>query len=308
MNAQPEGTEGIAPCAPHERVAALELLFCGYSPEDRAAYVQTLVSLAEADPQILAGLLQVRHDERLLGSALVQVQPGRTATVWPPRIAPGVDERHADALLQAMLTICRQHNVRIAQTLLPSDGDSVDAERLQGAGFVHLTDLLYLVSHALQFPDAPPAPQLTFEPYDPQQHARLADLIGRTYEGTLDCPQLEGVRDVDDVLAGYQATGDFDPNRWLFVRRDDRDIGCLLLARHPEQQQWELVYMGLVPEARGHGWGVQVARHAQWLARQAGCRQVVLAVDTANEPALRMYGEAGFVPWERRAVYVRIFD
>ena len=37
----------------------------------------------------------------------------------------------------------------------------------------------------------------------------------------------------------------------------------------------ELMYMGLVPEARGRGgWGVTIVRHAQWLVRQAGCPRV----------------------------------
>ena len=40
----------------------------------------------------------------------------------------------------------------------------------------------------------------------------------------------------------------------------------LLLADHPKARHWELMYMGLVPEVRGRGWGRQIARYAQWLA------------------------------------------
>ena len=27
------------------------------------------------------------------------------------------------------------------------------------------------------------------------------------------------------------------------------------------------MYMGIVPEARGHGWGVDLVRQAQWIAQ-----------------------------------------
>jgi ribosomal protein S18 acetylase RimI-like enzyme len=87
---------------------------------------------------------------------------------------------------------------------------------------------------------------------------------------------------------------------------EGRDVGVLLLADHPRAGHWELMYMGLVPEARGHGWGRHIARHAQWLARCAAVERIVLAVDAANRPALAMYERAGFAEWDRRSVFVRI--
>jgi mycothiol synthase len=63
--------------------------------------------------------------------------------------------------------------------------------------------------------------------------------------------------------------------------------------------------MGVVPEARGRGWGRQIVRHAQTLALRAKVERIVLAVDAANEPAMRMYRSAGFEAWDRRAVFVR---
>jgi ribosomal protein S18 acetylase RimI-like enzyme len=77
------------------------------------------------------------------------------------------------------------------------------------------------------------------------------------------------------------------------------------LADHPQEENWELVYMGLVPSARGNGWGREVVRHAQWLTRQAGRPRLVLAVDAANHPAVAMYTCAGFRAWGRRRVYLK---
>ena len=102
--------------------------------------------------------------------------------------------------------------------------------------------------------------------------------------------------------------GAFAPDQWLIVRHQGRDVGCLLLADHPEPGNRELVYMGLVPAVRGHGWGSHITQHAQWLARQAGRPRLVLAVDAANGPAIRVYESLGFRAWDRKSVYLRVFE
>jgi ribosomal protein S18 acetylase RimI-like enzyme len=146
---------------------------------------------------------------------------------------------------------------------------------------------------------------LEFQAWTAAEHQRLAAIVQATYAATLDCPAMNGVREVQDVLAGYRATGVFDAGRWWIVRHEGRDVGCLILADFPEQDTWELVYMGIVPGVRGRGWGGQMVRRAQWLARRAGRSRVVLAVDAENAPALRIYGAAGFRAFERRSVYVK---
>ncbi len=110
---------------------------------------------------------------------------------------------------------------------------------------------------------------------------------------------------LDHVINGYQATGVFRPENWLFVRSGGQDVGVLLLADHPKGRHWELMYMGLVPEVRGRGWGRQITRYAQWLARGAGVERIVVAVDAANSPAVAVYRDTGFELWDQRAVYVR---
>ena len=191
-----------------------------------------------------------------------------------------------------------------SQAQLPADG-ATDAELLVAAGFRHVSDLLYLVCLADDFPTASPSPELQFEPYSPALHARFAQLVDATYENTLDCPAVNGVRSIDDVLQGYRATGHFDPGRWFIVRHQGEEIGCLILTDYPEHAIWELIYMGLLPAARGRGRGLKIVRHALWLARQAARNRLVLAVDAADGPALRMYAAAGFRSWDQTSVYIR---
>jgi ribosomal protein S18 acetylase RimI-like enzyme len=194
--------------------------------------------------------------------------------------------------------------VEMTQTLVaPADEHVINV--LTHVNFRHLADLLYLTCEASRFAHSPPSTELQFVAYDGTQRARLMRLIERSYESTLDCAALNGVRDVDNVVTGYQATGSYRPENWQLVRAHGEDVGVLLLANHPQAGHWELMYTGLIPEARGRGWGRQVTQYAQWMAYRAGVERIVLAVDSVNEPAIRMYRSAGFEMWDKRGVYVR---
>ena len=135
---------------------------------------------------------------------------------------------------------------------------------------------------------------------------RLISLMDRTYKDTADCPALNGIRETSDVVDGYRAVGRFSPDLWLLVRHADQDIGCLLLTDHPDDHALELVYMGIVPESRGRGFGIEIVRYAQWVTRTHGRQRLLLAVDAANAPAIEIYAAAGFISWDRRSVMVNV--
>jgi len=296
----------IRPASQAQQSAALRLLFAEMQPDERATHVTALLRQVDAAAIPLAGLLVASRGEQLVGAAWTLIQPGRVALVWPPRLVAGEPEATAAALAAESVHFAERQGVRLAQAALTSDSGS-DARRLQAAGFSYLTDLLYLVSDEAVFPTSPSTSPLHFEPFESGRERRLADIMTATYEGTLDCPQLNHVRAMDDVLAGYRATGQFQSDRWRFVQAAGRDVGCLLLSEHPPAGDWELIYMGLVPAARGRGWGLEVVRAAQWLAREGGARRLVLAVDAENRPAVAMYAAAGFAAWDRRRVLLRVF-
>ena len=296
----------IATTPPERQAAALERICAQAAPADRAEQARRMLAMAGRGEVSLAGLLEARRGEQTHGVVWIQTQTGATASLWPPQVVAPDDEACADALLTAAVEWMQTRGVCLVQSLLVTDADR-DAVRLCRHGFAHMADLLYLVSLTAQFPTAPLAGDLRFVSVTPEEQGRLAGVVERTYQGTLDCPSLNGVRPIEDVLAGYRATGVFDPQRWLIVQRHDEDIGCLLLADHPHENQWEIVYTGLTPAARGQGRGTTIARQAQWLARLAGRQRLVLAVDAANWPAIDMYAAAGFVAWDRRSVFLRIF-
>ncbi len=294
--------------SPSKRAAeVLRLVFGHLSVNDREEQLRAILAGVRSGEVSRGGLLEARRGDRLVGTVFSQVQPGRTATVWLPRLLDGEPQATAETLLDASSEQLAGDRVRLAQVVLETVTGADDSV-LQSGGFRRLTELLYLVCLEDEFPRREPSGPLTFEAYNPVDQDRLVRLVDATYQQTCDCPELNGIRRTEDVLAGYRATGVFDPARWLIVRHEGRDAGCLLLADHPEHANWELVYMGLAVSARGHGWGMHITRHAQWLTAQAGRSQLVAAVDAVNRPAISMYEAAGFRRWDSRHIYVKVFD
>jgi mycothiol synthase len=293
----------VGPASAEELSVGFSLLLSHLPAGERRRRVdQVLQSLDPKSP----GLWLARRRETVVGALHAFIQPGRTAMVWGPRTAAGEPQETALALLTTVVHHLTQQSVRMAQALVDLDADAA-ADALQATGFRHVSDLLYLVSTHREFPSSQPTCDLEFVSFDPAQQDRLERIIERTYEASLDFPEVDRVRPTSDVLAGYRATGVFDARNWLIVRREDRDIGCLLLTDEPQSGQWELIYMGLAVEGRGRGRGITMVRHAQWFTRQAGCQRLALAVDAANAPAISAYAACGFITWDRRRVLVRVF-
>lgn len=296
----------IGPVSQNELDEALSVIYSRLSAEDRAERIRALRAEIQAGRIPREGLLGARREGRLVGTVFSQIHAGRSAVIWPPRLRPDEPSATAPQLLAAACDQLGAGGVQVAHALLEND-DPQDLALLHAGGFQPLATLLYLFSQEASFPLQPPPTVLEFEPYSRASHPRLARVVEATYVGSLDCPGLDNVRKIEDVLEGYRATGVFSPARWLIVRHQGQDVGCLLLTDHPDAESWELIYMGLIPSARGNGWGEQISHYAQWLTRQAGRPRLVVAVDEANAPAIRMYTAAGFDVWDRRIVLQKVF-
>ncbi len=271
----------IAPVQPADRDAAYGLVLGRPSEAERGRLAAALRPDAAAAG---AGLWGAVRGGRLVAAMLVERQAGNAAEIWPPQLAAEEPRGTALALLAAVTRRLADGGVRIVQALLHTDRQP-EAATLREAGFIHAADLLYLVCPGSEFPTQPPPTPLRLEPCRPADRERLPRIVEATYVETRDCPALNGLRKVEEVLAGYRASGQFDPARWLIARHGSDDVGCLIVTAYPEHGTCELTYMGVLPAARGHGWGADLARHAQWLTRQAGQPRLVLAVDAANGPA-----------------------
>ncbi len=296
----------IGPCGSDEIEDALSLVFTSIPAAERTAMVNHLAETAARDGIDTQGLLVARYEDQVVGSTWAQLQAGKTGLLWPPGVA-AIDDRRAVSrkLLQAANHHFAIADVAIAQVV--SKNCPADARiLLEEAGYATLTELLYLAREtqsASLLPDSP----LSFEPFDPDHPERLAAVIEATYRESLDCPGLGGARAIEDVIAGYRATGVFSPDRWLIATSPNEDVGVLLLTDHPATDSWELIYMGVAPEFRGRGWGNVIVQHAIAIASYFGRARLVLAVDVDNQPAIDVYQAHDFVPWDRREILLKRF-
>lgn len=299
---RPHSAIEIRLATPPERVAALSWVLADV-PEAETQARQLLATLAH---EAWRGLYIAHQGDDVLGAVWLQEIGGDAGMIWPPRGATlAVDT--AERLVTAALDAARQRKLQLVQALLAGDADA-DTALLMQQGFRRLADLAYLACRVDSLTLPAVDTRLTFTPCADCDTSRLTKIVDATYRNTLDLPELNGLRSAAEVLAEYRTAPQHDPQLWFLVGHEGRDVGCLLLNDHATNDQMELVYFGLTPEARGHGWGREIVRYAQHTTRRLGRRQMLLAVSADNRPALDTYAACGFFAWQQRRTLVHWLD
>lgn len=283
-------------------------LLCKDLPaDDRDAQVQRLLDHLRKSPPGTAGILQAQRGSEVVGAILWTMYPGRTAVISAPGLRENEPLSTAEKLFSGIISNLRSSQTRLIFANL-SGNQTAFHEPLKNAGFSPLARLRYLLSPARDFPRELPASDLSFVPVTSWDAKEFAEIVEETYIGTLDCPELNGIRETEDVLAGYRAAGVYSPDLWFVITHENEPVGCLVLTDHPDFDQLELVYMGLIPRFRGHGWGREAVRYAQWMARIRKRSGLLLAVDTRNTPAVHVYESLGMQPLEERDIFLFVFN
>ncbi|HOA73433.1 MAG TPA: GNAT family N-acetyltransferase [Phycisphaerae bacterium] len=232
--------------------------------------------------------------------------PGRTASIL---ISPSVNEPELREPLASMLRQLQEgaagRNVQLLQGMVAPECRE-DAFIYEAAGFNFLATLLYMQNDLRRLRVRPTRRVLTWETYSPRTHELFKRVVEGTYEDSLDCGSLNGVRDIEDILASHRATGRFDPYYWRVGLSDGRPVGVILLSYMEEHQTFEVVYMGCLPACRNNGFGSSLLAHGVELARSRGLTAMSLSVDERNTPARRMYASFGFTEMARRDVWIKV--
>ena len=296
----------ISQATSSERVAALSLLFQAMPTEIRSAQVEEFLTGEERGEISFDGLLLAREGSQICGAVLSIMQDDGTAFVWPAQ-AEGDADRDAiiDAFYGTVAARVDAGEIVSAQSILETDA-SADRDALIRNGFRHLADLFYLqrlLDNPLPSRGEVAMDVTTFSAS--QNEERFARLVEQTYIDTLDCPDFHEHRTGMEALASHRCSGDFAAERWKIYSVDGNDVGVLLMNDHPTQDAWEVVYMGVAADARGCGYGRAMLIEGLHAAQRAGRQSVLLAVDSQNSPANRIYDEIGFIEVASRAVHVR---
>ncbi|HZZ71397.1 MAG TPA: GNAT family N-acetyltransferase [Pirellulales bacterium] len=292
--------------ASEERSEVLKFLLRNWPAAARNDRVLSLLAESAAGRLCLDGLITARQGNQICAACWCQRVPGRVANVWPPEFAVPEAEQWAPRLLEKALDFARAGNARFVKALLPVDA-TPHVAWYRAAGFHYLTERITLSASTDEIePVAARREPLELVPYSALVPEHFAAVMAGTFVGSHDCPQLTGIRSIDDILADYRATGVFSPDRWLLARLGADDAGCLILTDHPEARCGEILYLGVLPLFRGRGLGVELVGAAKQRVRMAGRASLLLAVDSHNQPALKTYRAAGLEETERQTIWYQV--
>lgn len=279
----------VSPAKPHELLPACRLLF-GASGE-----VGSRERLLSAGAE--SGLLVARVGGRVCAAALAQSLPGALGVTCPPR---GDSPEAEDAVALAACEWLRARGVKVCQAFADRD-ELARMGPLERAGFRYVTQLVFMRRPVRTHDRLETSHWLDGEHYLPAMREEFAATLLQTHDGTLDCPELNAYRTPAELVAGFDLPG--GASAWHFLARaGTAPVGLVLL--NPVERSLELAYLGVVPEARGRGYGAGLVRRALHLAAGADFETVSLSVDVRNTPAVRLYTKCGFTEYERRGVWL----
>jgi mycothiol synthase len=242
----------------------------------------------------LEGLHVALREGKLVSAILPVISPGRTMLMLCP---PAGAIKGADAatgqLIDPVCDYCASLGVHLAQTLIDPRDSALEAIFTQRQ-FEKMAELHYLQMQVAADSAYPPLPAgMSWVTYATERHEIFGRVILETYQNSLDCPALNGRREIDDIMAGHQASGIFDPAMWLLLQDGAQTLGVLLLSKSLRSDSLELVYLGLTPAARGRKLAELMMHQAFAVAAAHQQPKLCLAVDAQNTPALKLYYRHG---------------
>ena len=255
----------------------------------------------------IGGLHLVEAAGEIISACAVLDLPGGVSLLMLPVPLPGRPQEGLADLLALAGRAAGDRGRRFAQIMF--EPEMVDQVRpvLGGAGFTHLARLHYMQRSAYDPVAATPVAGIRWLTLADTGEDSFADVIRRTYIDSQDCPGLTGIRTMQDVMDSHHGAGEFDPRGWYMLERDGEPAGVLITARTSLRANLEVVYVGLVPAARGHGLGHMCMHRAIQRARDLALAGVTLAVDAANVPACRLYTGMGFSVYAMKDVWIQVY-
>jgi len=259
----------------------------------------------------LDGLWAAFDDQTIVNSILIIPSKGRTAVLFTSPITKSRGVAQASSMIRVALQAQNPKQVHLVQALLEPT-QRLERQALAEAGFSYLARLVYL-RHPLARLDASLDPgepldwegePLTSLSWHEDHRERFHQAVLASYQDTLDCPGLVGVRRIDDIIEGHMAVGRFDPGWWVAYYLADQPVGVLLVNPLADRAELELVYLGLSPKFRGGGLAGRLMSRALARGGEEKFTSMLLAVDEQNAPAVRLYRGLGFRPTGRKAAMI----
>lgn len=286
-----------------DRVRVLNLLLTGEATASGLAVSQFLNFADQQKLDVRELWAGYRHDQPVAATLIVP-SPGRTAMAF---IAPTDDRDKVPANARVMRAACNAQDpakIRLVQALL-EPGQLHESHSLLDAGYTMLAQLVYMHMTIDRPGVALNEPLYDRYSYSDKTHELFTRAVLASYEGTMDCPGLLGLRKIEDIIAGHMATGRFDPSLWTALYEGDEPAAVMLLAEIPPRDAMELVYLGVSQTHRSRGLGGRLLAHAIHEGSRRKLNTMMLAVDEHNAPAMKLYRRVGFASTARKTAMIK---
>ncbi len=298
--------QSIVQPVPDDRLRdALQVLFVGRRRGRLDPRAGRLLETLQRDPR--AAYFCWAVGKRAAAAAMALANPGRWALLLhSPLDAPGVDPDNLTACIAAACDRADDGGVAFVQAVADR-ASRRDVACLTGAGFEPLAEL-EMMELPLPAPSTDPLPcqpRLSWRRFDDLPGPEAEAILLATYEHSLDCPALAGLRSAADILAGHRATGVFTPETWWVACIDHRPAGVCLVNDHVSGLAATVAYLGATKPFRGMGLARAMVRHAADAAFRGRHSTLTLAVDRRNTFARDAYLREGCVVADVREVYIR---
>ena len=295
---------------PVDLPSAFGLIFRHLREEEQLFRTGRTIELIEKGELDGRGVFVLRDGIELASALVCSMVAGNGSLIWPPGIAAPISTPPVSSNSKTPSYASPAHNgkgVRLTQGIIPPGEEPLTAPLLRN-GFSHVTGLAYMEhSFSLGRWLFSREEGVRYEPYQPEHPDEFHRTLG---QGLRVHPRLpRGQRD-SWYRRGHSRThgpGPIRPEALVrSLRVTGRAAGVSMLIEMPESGDWELAYMGIVPEFRRRRLGRDMLFHALREARMGAERRGV-CVDDRNTPAVRLYQSAGFSAYDRRAVFLAIW-
>jgi RimJ/RimL family protein N-acetyltransferase len=151
----------------------------------------------------------------------------------------------------------------------------------------------------------PPTGRLALLPES--NDARFVELFRRVAAGSLDATTRRAVDAVGDEAFAREeldfyrsAPGD---RAWWRVARDAQGVLVGFVIPSATEQGPNIGYLGVVPEARGHGYADELLAEATCFHARTGALRISATTDLLNAPMAAAFARQGYRVTERRIVF-----